>query len=172
MLAPARAGKAAPGWRQSVSASHLPNVAGLELIHKLIGLFPEEPAIVNAVIPLLESQDQELLAQRSREPHVVVVEALWVPSHQVKEITLGELTKRVNVLLRAREEIYVYSAKEIGWQLRHLGFTSRHNGKGKSIRFTREVRGRVHQLGAQFGLQLPKQTGCADCETSQLVAPG
>jgi hypothetical protein len=59
----------------------------------------------------------------------------------------------------------------LGWKLRDLGLNRHHNGKGKVLRVSREMRGRIHQLAAQFGLKLPKVADCADCENAQTIVP-
>ena len=115
-------------------------------------------------MPLLEAHDQDLRASRARDPHVASVESVWAPSHKTKEMSTDAITKRVNALLHERGETLRYNSKEIGWNLRNLGLTSRHNGTRKALRFSRDVRRQIHRLAAQFGLQLPKVADCEDCK--------
>jgi hypothetical protein len=124
----------------------------------------EDPEIRKALTPLLEAHEQDLQASRALNPDVASVEAVWAPSHKTKEMSTAAITKRVNALLHERGETLRYNSKEIGWKLRKLRLLSRHNGKRRALRFTRDVRRQIHRLAAQFGLQLPKVANCADCD--------
>jgi hypothetical protein len=152
---------------QSKTTSCPSNLGGQNLL-VCVG---EEPEIVKAVTLLLEAQEQELSARRSRNPYLAIVEAVWSAAHKkAKEISVAEVAQRVNVILHSRGENLQFSAHEIGWRLRHLELDRCHNGKAKVLRFSREICRRIHQLAAQFGLQLPKVAGCADCQGTQMVA--
>ncbi len=121
--------------------------------------------------PLLEAHEQDLLAIRSLDPHPASVETIWGPSHKEREISTAEITKLVNALLRDRGEILQYNVNEIGRKLANLGLSRQHNGKRKVVRFTREIRRRIHQLATEFRLQLPKVADCDDCKGTQLIGP-
>jgi hypothetical protein len=157
--------------RQSVLSSCSPRPAGFELGGNLPACIAEDHEIVEAMAPVLEARAQELLARRSLDPHVAIVEALWSAAHQEQEIAVKELTKRVNALLRSRGEISTCNTNQLGWKLRYLGLHSVHNGKRKVLRISRETRRRVHELAQQFALKLPKVPECADCENAQTVVP-
>ena len=101
---------------------------------------------------------------------MAIVEAVWAAAHKEKEMSTVQITDRVNSLLRDRGETLTYNPNEIGWKLRNLGLDRRHNGKRKVVPFSREMRRRIHQLAAQFGLKLPKVADCADCKDTQLIA--
>jgi hypothetical protein len=157
--------------RQSVLSSCPPRSPGFELGGNLPACIAEDHEIVEAMAPVLEARAQELLARRSLDPHVAVVEALWSAAHTEKEIAVKELTTRVNALLRSRGEISTYNEKQLGWKLGDLGLHRVHNGKGKVLRISREARRRIHELAQQFGLKLPKVPECADCENAQTIVP-
>ena len=122
------------------------------------------------VAPLLQADEQAVLERRFLDPRVAIVEALWSAAHHEKEMAVREITTRVNALLRSRGEISIYNEKQLGWRLRGLGLNRDNNGKGKVVRISREVHRRIHQLAAQFGLELSKAPGCAVCEDPQLIA--
>ena len=145
-------------------ASSPPSFSGFPLGGSLPASIAEDPQILEASRPMLEAHEQDLLASRSRDPHVVIVEAVWAPAHEEKGMSTDEITKRVNALLRDRGEILRYNSMEIGWKLKKLGLSSRHNGKRKAFRFSRDERRQIHRLAAQFGLQLPKVADCEDCK--------
>jgi hypothetical protein len=154
---------------QSDGSSCQPTFVGFAAGGSLPACIAEDPEIRKALTPLLEAHEQDLLASRALNPYVVIVEAIWTPAHDEKEISTAEITERVNALLRDRGESFTYNVKEIGWKLANLGLSRRHNGKRKVVRFTREMRRQVHQLAAQFGLQLPQRAECADCKDAQLI---
>ena len=154
---------------QSVFVSGLPRLPGFELGRSLLTCVQAEPKIVKAVAPLLQAHEQALREQRLRDPEVVIVEAFWSPLHNEKEFPVKELATRVTALLRSRGEIFTYNEKQLGWKLRDMGLNRHHNGKGKVLRIDREMRRRIHQLAAQFGLELPKVPDCADCKDPQLI---
>jgi hypothetical protein len=155
---------------QSVLPSCSPRPAGFEL-GNLPACIAEDHEIVEAIAPVLEARAQELLARRSLDPHVAIVEALWSPVHPEKEISVKELTKRVNALLRLRGEISTCNTNQLGWKLRNLGLQRVHNGRCKVLRISRETSRRVHELAQQFALKLPKVPECANCENAQTVVP-
>ena len=157
--------------RQSVLSSCSPRPSGFELGGNLPACIAEDHEIVEAMAPVLEARAQELLARRSLDPHVAIVEALWSGAHTEKEIAVKEITKRVNALLRSRGEISTCNEKQLGWKLRSLGLHRAHNGRGKVLRISRETRRRVHELAQQFALKLPKVPECADCENAQSIVP-
>jgi hypothetical protein len=154
---------------QSYGSSRPPTFAGFAPAESLPACIAEDPEIRKALTPLLEAHEQDLLASRALNPYVAIVEVIWTAAHDKKEISTAEITERVNALLRDRGETWMYNANEIGWKLANLGLSRRHNGQRKVVRFTREMRRRVHQLAAQFGLQLPQRAECADCNDAQLI---
>jgi len=145
-------------------ASSPPRVSGFPRGESLPASIAEDSEILEASRPMLEAHEQDLRASRGRDPNVASVESVWGPSHKTKEMSTDAITKRVHALLRDRGETLRYNSKEIGWKLRNLGLLSRHNGKRKSLQFTRDVRRQIHRLAAQFGRQLPKVAGCEDCK--------
>ena len=118
---------------QSVLSCCQPRSAGFELGGNLPACIAEDPEIVEALRPLVDAREQELRAWRALDPHVVIVEVIWSPSHREKEMSTAEITKRVNALLRERGEMLRYNSSEIGWKLRNLGLFSHHNGKRKVV---------------------------------------
>ena len=79
-------------------------------------------------------------------------------------MSTAEITKRVNALLRDRGETLRYNSNEIGWKLRNLELLSRHNGTRRALRFSRDIRLKIHRLATKFGLRLPLVADCDDCK--------
>jgi len=148
---------------QSGSAPCPAEFANFELARNLFACLPDVPALTQKVAPLLECQQQELAARRSLDPRVAIVEVLWKPAHEAREISSSEVTERVNAILLARGEFYEYNSREVGWKLRQLGLSRHSTGECKVLQFTSEIRRRIHQLAREFGLNLPRVEACPDC---------
>jgi hypothetical protein len=144
----------------------------LELARNLMACVPDEPEVAQAVVPLLESQAQDVLAGRACDPNAAIIEVMWILLHQgTIEASTSQVTELVNVLLRSRGERLEYSAEEIGWKLRALGIPRHRGPKSMVVQFPREVSRRVHLLARNLGLKLqPRPENCADCIEPQIVA--
>jgi hypothetical protein len=146
----------------------------LELARNLMACIPDEPEFVQALVPLLQSQEQDILARRSCDLSSAIVEVLWAKLHEPsREATVSQVADLANALLRHRGEIREYSAAEVGWKLRDLGIP-RHRGRNSmAVQFSREISRRVHQLARGFALQSLKHcpNRCADCTEVQIVGP-
>ncbi len=147
---------------QSSSAPCPPEFANFELARNLFACLPDVPALAR-VVPLLECQQQELAARRSLDPRVAIVEALWTPAHEAREISSSEVRKRVNAILGSRGEVYEYNSKQVGWKLSKLELSRHRTGECNVVQFTSEIRRRIHQLAREFGLNLPRVEACPDC---------
>jgi hypothetical protein len=146
------------------NASSPPRFSGFPLGGSLPACIAEDPQILEALRPMIEAHEHDLLASRARDPHVAIVESVWAAAHAEKEMSTAEITKRVNALLRDRGETYRYNSNEIGWKLRNLELLSRHNGTRKALRFSRDIRLKIHRLATKFGLRLPLVADCDDCK--------
>jgi hypothetical protein len=98
-----------------------------------------------------------------------MIEVTWAPSHQEREISLSRIAELTSALLRCRGEILEYSAAEIGWKLRNLGFRRHRNGRGMVLRFSLENRLLLHQLAARWSLNLPATSSCSLCSEREAV---
>jgi hypothetical protein len=127
-------------------------------------LLESEPAILRKVAPLLEEQQHQSLEHQELDPHRAIVESIWAPSHQTTEISMAELTKRVNAIVCSRGETIQFDSRSLGWKLRHLKLPRERNHKGKRLLFSREVRSRVHQLARHLELDLKDFPDCPDCK--------
>jgi len=126
-----------------------------------------EPDIVKAVSPLLEAHEEELKFLRRLDPDVVLRELLFESVHTEREISTEALTRHLKAELWVRGETLVYNEREVGWRLTKMGLPRKSNGHHHVLRFSREVRRRIHRLAAEVGLQLAKVRGCPDCQDPQ-----
>jgi hypothetical protein len=142
---------------------------GRELARNLAAGVLGEAEIVEPIAPALRRLEQERIAQRRCDVHVAIIEVMWAPSHADRELSISRLTELTNTLLRLRGEILEYSAAELGWKLRNLGFCHHRNGRGMVLRFSHENRLRLHQLAARLSLNLQPVPDCALCSTQEVV---
>jgi hypothetical protein len=149
---------------QFSSPSH--PLAKFALARNLGACVPEDPEIVAMLTPLFESHQEGIATQRSCDPRVAILEAIWTPSHQQDEMSVAEIAKRVNAILHSRGLNHEYSVKEIGWKLRNLGLSTSRTGKGKELRFA-ESRGEIHYAAREFRMQLSFVKNCTDCQEIQ-----
>jgi len=101
----------------------------------------------------------------------VIVEVIWAPLHEKKEIAISRITELANALLRGRGETLEYGAAEIGWKLRNLGIYRHRNGGGMILRPSRDNSVIVHQLAQRLDLSLSPVSGCVDCVPAEVVVP-
>jgi hypothetical protein len=153
------------GGEPVVAKSH--PLARFELVRNLAPCIPADAEIVRVLTPLLESLQQGLVEWGPHDPRVASLQAVWTPSHNQKEMSVGEITTRVNAILRSLGDIDEYNSREIGWRLRNLKLPTRSDGQRKVLRFSAENRSRIHQLVREFGLQLPFIDDCPDCKKLQ-----
>jgi hypothetical protein len=153
------------GVEPVVARSH--PLARFELVRNLAPCIPADAEIVRVLTPLLESLQQGLVEWGPLDPRVAILQAIWTPSHNQKQMSVGEITTLVNAILRSLGDIYEYNTKEIGWKLRNLKLPTRSNGQRKVLQFSGENRYRIHQCVREFGLQLPFFDDCPYCKELQ-----
>ena len=157
---------------QSRSAACALTFPTLELARNLMACVPDEPEFAQALVPLLQSQEQDVLVRRSCDLSSAIVEVLWATLHEpTREATVSRVADLTNALLRSRGEIREYSPEEVGWRLRDLGIP-RHRGRNSMVvQFSREISLRVHRLARGFAVESLKchANSCADCAQLQIV---
>jgi len=87
------------------------------LAQNLYACVQREPELIQAMTPLLSSQEQEAMTRRQLDPNMIIVEVLWDPAHQERKLSVKKITEYLNVRLRIRGEKYEYNEEEIGWKL-------------------------------------------------------
>jgi hypothetical protein len=143
--------------------------ARTEVARNLVAGVLGEAEIVEQMSPLLRRLEQDKDAQRGCDVHMAMMEVIWAPSHEDREIGLSRLTELTNTLLRCRGEVFEYSAAEIGWKLRSLGFHRYRNGQGMVVRFSQETRRLIHQLAVGWSLNLGEWASCALCTPQESI---
>ena len=134
-----------------------------ETAHYLAACIQEDSNIARAIAPILRRQEQDAHVQRGCDISRAIAEVIWAPLHEHMEIAVSRITELTNALLRCRGETLEYSAAEIVWKLKNLGFYRHRNGSGMFFRASHENSLVSHQLARRLCLNLPPVHGCADC---------
>jgi hypothetical protein len=146
-------------------------VATRRLACALAACFPDDPDLVADVILLLQPQDEEMRAQRVLDVAYVLVEILWseIHSREHRQVTLSNLAKDANALLRSRGECIEYSAEMVGWRLKHLHIRKHTDTAGRKVLLDRDTSRRVHCLAQTYDLPRSQhlREGCSDCAASE-----
>jgi hypothetical protein len=140
-----------------------------EAAQNLSACIQEEPEIAQVMAPVLQRQDHDAQVQRGCDVSRVILEVIWTPLHERKEIAASRITELTNALLRCRGETLEYSTAEIGWKLRNLGLYRHRNGSGMVLRPSRDISVVVHRLAARLGLDLSPVAGCVDCVQTEVI---
>src|SRR6266849_6623967 len=153
-------------WRKGCSSTGKLLFAGSELAQNLYACVQREPELIQAMTPLLSSQEQEAMARRQLDPNMVIVEVLGDPAHQERNLSVKKITEYLNVRLRTRGEKYEYNEEEIGRKLGQLGLKRHRNGSGMALKFSSE-NSRLHQLARKSELNFPLRCRAVPIALSQ-----
>jgi hypothetical protein len=140
-----------------------------EVARSLAASVAGEANIVEKITPLLRRLEQDKIAERAGDVHLAVIEATWGASHSDREIKISHLTELTNALLRSRGESLEYSAAEIGWRLRNMGFRHHRNSHGMVVQFSHDNRFLLHQTAARWSLNLAPAADCSLCSPREAV---
>jgi hypothetical protein len=85
--------------------------------------------------------------------------------HKSNSVTVQEVTKDLNTLLRCRGGIRQYSAEDVGWMLKKLCVAKTRSGAGMQIFLGDETARHVHSLALSYGVSAIEVSGleCRDC---------
>jgi hypothetical protein len=127
----------------------------------------DDSSLQNLVSMLLEPQDSDVRIRRTDSLEAVVNEAALFLAHEAKrsQARVGEITTIVNGILRNRDESIQLDPRAVGNYLRAGGlFTQRLGRAGRGIRFTNEMRRRIHQLATAYDVRAMQDDGrCEFC---------
>lgn len=107
------------------------------------------------LIQALEVQDEDAVLERSREPALYVVKALFADCHPpgAGETTVGSFADDVNRLRLEDGEERVLSDRKVGAVLKMLGVKTMSLGSwGRGFESTPQLRRKAHVLARQFGI--------------------
>ena len=136
-----------------------------EIASMLGNSIADDPSLQRLVPMLLEPQDHDVRTRRIDSIEAVVNEATLFLSHEAKrgQARVGEITTIANGIFRGRGENIQLDARAVGNYLRAGGlFPERLDRAGRGIRFTNEIRRRIHQLASAYDVR--SMQGDARCE--------
>ena len=141
-----------------------------DLAYGLAACIVDDDTLQSQIVPLLKPQDSELRVDLASQLPAIILEALLARCHTTtgQKFPVADLTGDVNTALRGRGEILEVSPEEIGWALRRLGLhTSFISGGRKGVVLLTEVRQKIHDLAAAYGVhtlrELPAKIDCPLC---------
>ena len=132
----------------------------------------DDPSLQGLVPMLLKPQDHDVRTRCTDSVEAVVNEAALFLTHEAKrgQARVGEITTIANGILRNRGESIQLDARAVGNYLRASGlFTQRLGRAGRGIRFTNEIRRRIHELARAYDvLSLQGEPRCEFCAESKI----
>jgi len=136
-----------------------------EIASMLGNSITDDPSLQGLIPMLLEPQDQDVRIRRTDSIEAVVNEGTLFLAHEAKrgQARVGEITTIANGILRNRGESIQLDPRAVGNYLRASGFFTQRLGRaGRGIRFTNEIRRRIHQLASAYDVRSIQ--GDARCE--------
>jgi hypothetical protein len=136
-------------------------------VANMLGRCIVEDSSLQQLVPMvLEPQDQDVRIRRTDSIRAVETEAALFLSHEVNrsQARIGEITTIASGILKGRRESIELEPRAVGDHLRSLGLFSERLGRaGQGIRFTKEIRRRIHELAWGFDVR-SIQDGVDRCE--------
>jgi hypothetical protein len=102
-----------------------------------------------AIVPFLESQEEELRVNRLLDPNCATIEAMLTHCHGEDgpiRLGLGEIVATASTMMPDRRESAGLESKKMGSTVRLLDFNAVHDTKGFAIHLTPDVRRFIHKL--------------------------
>jgi hypothetical protein len=141
-----------------------------ETVRALGAAIVGDPALQARVVDLLRAQDEDSSAHVIMTPEFAIVYVLMTLIHRRARASVGvaELTKQINVVLRASGEFYEYTPSEIGFRLSSFGLFRSRCAAGMELRLNRSLSVRVHDLARKLDVAMASEEfpGCPDCGSS------
>jgi len=93
-----------------------------------------------------------------------------------RQALIGEIATIANGILKGREENIILDPRAVGHHLRALGLFSQRLGRaGRGIRFTNEVRRKIHELAQAYdvrtSLDNPSCEFCVEARSNAGASP-
>lgn len=147
-------------WRDHRGPAAPPRPVCPSLQDLFFSAIPNQNQHQKDLLSFLEDQRNGARDRALVDPDRALVEVLWGPAHECKELSVGNITDRLNALLRSRGENKVFNSVEVGFRLRNLGIERRRGQNAKLVIVNREMIGHLHDLAVRFGLRLSNHESC------------
>jgi hypothetical protein len=129
-----------------------------EIASMLGNAIADDRSLQRCLLMILEPQDEDVRIRRTDSIEAVVAEAALFLSHEGarRQARVGEIATIANGILKGRGEDFELDPREVGHHLRALGLFSQRLGRaGRGIRFTKEIRRKIHQLAVAYDVRTP-----------------
>jgi hypothetical protein len=140
-----------------------------QIAHNLMSCTQDEPSIAQSIAPILRQYEEEAKVQNDCDVVRAILQVIWTVLHNRQEISIKRVADLTNAFLRTRRETLEYSAEEVGWKMKNLGFYRHRNGSSVVLRPSRENVLQVHLLARRLCLGTPPVEGCVDCTRLEVV---
>ncbi len=149
-----------------------------EIASMLGAAIVDDPSLQRCVLMMLEAQDQDARVRWTDSIPTVEIEAALFLSHEGarRQALIGEIATIANGILKGREENIILDPRAVGHHLRALGLFSQRLGRaGRGIRFTNEVRRKIHELAQAYdvrtSLDNPSCEFCVEARSNAGASP-
>jgi hypothetical protein len=143
-----------------------------EIVSMLGSCIVDDDSLQRTLPMLLEAQDRDLRTRRSDSLQAVETEAALFLSHESHraQARVGEIADVANGILKGRGESIRLDPREVGNHLRALGLFSERLGRaGRGMRFTNEVRRKIHELSRAYDVRsIQDNVRCDFCAASRI----
>jgi len=141
------------------------------LVHALEACFRDEPALQEAVLPLIEAAQNGQDPGRA-DPRVPLLEALRARCHEKgrDRLYVGEIALDVNAQVLANGGKCELSSRMIGSLLRSLGLATRKlDRRGRGLMLDEATRLRIHRLAREHDVPSTREAfpDCEECAQAQ-----
>jgi hypothetical protein len=134
----------------------------------------DDLSLQRCVVTILEPQEQHVRIGRTDSIEAVEVEAALFLCHEGsrRDARIGEITTIANGISKGRVEYFDLDPREVGDDLRVLGlFSQRLGSAGRGIRFTNEVRRKIHELAQAYDVRTAlDNSSCEFCAVARSSA--
>ena len=139
-----------------------------EIAMNLASCIVGDAKLADAVVPLLQQQDDHVRGQADRKFDAAILAAVLTCLHEKQEkkdrVQVKELAGLANTLLRTQGEIVEYQPEEVGHRLDGLSLGRTRQSQGMFLLLDRETSRLVHRLAAEYGQKWSANSACPDCE--------
>lgn len=144
-----------------------------EIASMLGNSIADDSSLQRLVTMILEPQDHDVRTRRTDSIQAVVNEAALFLTHKAErsQARVGEIATIANGILKGRGESIHLDPREVGNHLRASGLFSERLGRaGRGLRFTNEIRRRIHELARAYEVRsLEGDARCEFCAESKVA---
>jgi hypothetical protein len=144
-----------------------------EFAMNLAACIVDDTELSEALIPLLEKQDDNARGQPHRKLDETILGALLTCVHEKKtsRVQVKEIAGLANALLRTQGELSEYKPEEVGHRLDGFALQRTRQGAGMFLLFSDNINRLIHTMALAYGVEWDKQ-GAPACSECKLLGTG